>query len=166
MAGATAPRKKSYAWAWFLGLLVVASLSAAALMIQYNLSLQLKPERLDAEREKWKAHGPKSYRLTYTQEVNGQGERFQVKVRDGKVEEVLRDGRPLELEQLPYYSMDRLFAHVEKFLALDQQPGQPKTYTRAHFDERTGAIQQYIRQVRGAHPLSIVLHAKVEDLPP
>ena len=160
------PRKKSFAWAWFLVLLVIASIAAAAFMIRYNLARQLKPEQLEAAWASWKTHGPRSYRMTYTQEVNGQKkETFQARVRDGTVEEVLHDGRPLEREQLAHYSMDRLFAHVEKFLFLDRQPGQPKTFTVAVFDDTTGALKYYVRRVMGTQQ-RVEIQVKLEDLPP
>ena len=163
---APAPRKKSYAWAWFLLALAVASVALAAFMVWYNLRLQLKPEHLDAAMARWKAHGPRDYQLTYTVAVNEQSstDQFVVKVRGGRVQEVLQNGRPLDPPQLPYHSMDRLFAYVEKFQDLDRKPGQPKTYTVAVFDDTTGALKYYVRRVMGTRQ-RVELRATVEDLP-
>jgi Family of unknown function (DUF6174) len=150
------PKKKNHAWIGFFAFLIVASVGVTAFMIWYNLSIQLKPEQLEAARKLWQETGPKSYNLVYTERHNEEKTNtFAVKVRDGKVDEVLMNGRPLEKTEEQkddpriYHSMDAQFRMIENFMKLDQKPDAPRVYVTAIFDEKNGAVLRYIRRVMG-----------------
>lgn len=142
---------RSRAWIWIFVLMGSASIAVAAIMIRYNLSLQLTPDKLQAARKLWQERGLRDYDMVYTKQINDDSrtERFVVKVRGGQVREVLMNGMPLESESLPYHSMDRLFSDIARFLELDQKAGQPRTYARAVFDDDNGALRSYVRRVMG-----------------
>jgi hypothetical protein len=147
---------KNRAWLWLFAALFVASIVVAAVMIRYNLSLQLTPEQLEAARALWRAKGLRDYDMVYTKQLNEdpRTEKFAVKVRAGEVVEVLMNGMPLEKENLPYHSMDRLFSYIRQDLDRDHKAGEPKTYLRAIFDDHTGALHSYVRRVMGTRQRS------------
>jgi hypothetical protein len=160
------PRKKNnWGWIGFFVFIVAASLAAAGTMIWYNLSIQLKPEQLEAARRLWKERGPRDYKMLYTTRLNDSDrtDTFLVTVRGGEVREVLMNGRPLDAEQRPYYSMDAIFNQIEKFMRIDQKPGAPKVYVTAVFDEDTGAMRKYVRRVMGSSQ-RVEMTAKIEPL--
>src|SRR5262245_20454978 len=90
--------KTNHGWIHVFVFIGVASVAAAGIMIWYNLSIQLKQEQLDAARQLWQARGPKDYDMTYTRRLNEETrlDTIKVKVRDGKVRDVLLNGKPLE----------------------------------------------------------------------
>jgi hypothetical protein len=172
----TAPRRKNYAWMWFFGFIVVASVGVAGFMIWFNSRLQLKPEQLEAAMQRWKEHGPSDYLMTFTKQISrsDQPDTFVVRVRAKKVVEVRMNGKLLRNEetqqpypaghdQLQYYSMDRLLRDIERFMELDARAGK-KNYTVATFDKDTGALETYTRSDRsaGQHVRETV---KIEPLP-
>jgi hypothetical protein len=171
----TVAQKKNRAWIWFFAFLVVASIGVAGFMIWFNLRLQLTPEKLEAEMERWRQQGPKSYLLTFTRKVNDseRTETFVVRVIRGRAMEVRLNGEPLRgvdnqplpagHDRLQWYTMDNLLRDIEVFLERDAKAG-VKNYNVAFFDERTGALKSYIRSVRGQRQ-HIAQLAQVEPLP-
>ncbi|HZZ80345.1 MAG TPA: hypothetical protein VFE62_17670 [Gemmataceae bacterium] len=154
-----APPPPNNAWIYFFAFLVVASVTVTLFMIWFNNSIQLKRPELDAAYKLWKEKGPKTYNLVYTEQLNNDDHKtkFFVKVRDGKVQEVLMDGKPLEPtkedgevhDPRPYHSMDAKFRDVERFMSIDEKKDAPRVYVIATFDPETGAILRYIRRVMG-----------------
>jgi hypothetical protein len=156
------PRKRSnYLWLWFFLIVGVLAAGAIAFLWWYNLSLQLKPEQLDAAWQLWKKRGPADYDLSYTK-TGSVEDQISVRVRGGKVQDIRVRGQPLEeinkdeikkgrpLEELyEFYGMDALFRDVERFLKIDSEPGKPRTYTRASFDADDGHLVHYVRRVMG-----------------
>lgn len=159
-------RRKSYWWLVFFVFIAVASVSVAIFMIRFNLSLQLKPEQLEAAWTLWKEKGPRDYLMVYTKSLNEdpRSTQFIVRVRGGRVEEVRMDGKPLEPDRLPYHSMDRLFADIERFMDLDRK-AERRTYTVASFDPETGALRRYVRRVMGTRERVEILVEPLRDLP-
>ncbi len=150
------PPAKNHLWIYFFAFLVVASVGVAVTMISFNLSIQLKPENLETNRKLWEEKGPKSYNLIYTEQVNEDRKTvFAVKVRAGKVTEVLMDGKPLEPtmedgrvhDPRPYRSMEGIFRSIERFMEIDQKKDAPTAYVVAVFDPDDGAVLKYIRSV-------------------
>jgi hypothetical protein len=160
--------KKNHAWIYFFVFIFVASIGATVLMIQYNRSIQLKPEQLEDARNLWKEKGPKNYNMVYTKKLNDESkvDKFAVEVRNGNVTSVLMNGKPLEketdAEQDPriFHSMDQHFRYLERFMELDKKPGAPKVFVTAIFDDETGALRRYIRRVSGLK-LRIEMHITV-----
>ena len=157
----------------FFAFLIVASVGVAAFMIWFNLSIQLTPEQLDEARNLWKEKGSKDYDLVYTKRLNEDTrvETYKVKVRAGKVEEVLQNGKPLEQnkeegqEQDPriFHSMDQILRDIERFMDLDRKPGAPKVYVTAIFDDKNGTLRRYIRRVMGT-TLRIEMHLTLKEV--
>jgi hypothetical protein len=170
---APARRRKNRWWIWFFAFIAVASVAVAVFMIWFNWRLQLTPEKLEAEMQRWKEHGPASYVLTFTRQIkSGAPEQFVVRVRKRKAIEVrlngdlLRDEQnqpfPAGHERLQWYTMDKLLREIEIFLDQDARERR-QVFNVATFDANTGALETYIRsdKVRDVH---IRETAKVELL--
>ena len=168
---ATATPTKNHAWIYFFAFLIVASVGVTAFMIWFNLSIQLTAKQLNEAKDLWKENGPKDYNLIYTKRLNDDSRvhTFKIKVRAGKVEEVLLDGKPLAQnkdegqEQDPriFHSMHQILRDIERFMDQDSKPGAPKVYVTAIFDDKNGALRRYIRRVMGTN-LRIEMHLTVE----
>ncbi|MBI3821630.1 MAG: hypothetical protein HY289_03010 [Planctomycetes bacterium] len=154
-----APIKRNHAWIYFFVFIFFASVGVAGTMIWFNLSIQLKPEQFEAAQQLWSETGPKSYDMIYTKQLNDAAkvDKFEVKVRDGKVTEVRMNGKPLVKEspddQDPriHHSMDQLFRHIERFMDIDRKPDAKKVYVTAIFDDKHGGLRKYIRRVMGTN---------------
>ena len=144
------PRKNNN-WKWFFAIVAALSLCVAVSLIWWNLRLQLKPEQLEAARALWNTNGPADYVLVYTTRKNEETttDHYVVRVRQKKPYEVIVNGLPEPAERLDYQSMDALFNYIERFLELDSEKDKPRTYTRADFDHKTGAIRSYVRRIMG-----------------
>ncbi len=117
-------------------------------MIAFNLHQQLTPEKLEAARELWAKNGPTDYILKYTiQRSQENPDQYLVKVRNRKAYEALVNGLPQSPDRMGYYGMVPLFDYIERFLEIDGKPDAPRTFTVAKFDEHTGALRKYVRQV-------------------
>jgi hypothetical protein len=162
MALMSAP-PKSNNWKWVFVALFGLALFAAVFLIVYNLRQQLKPERLEAARKQWDAKGPANYVMRYTTRMNEETttDEYVVKVRNKKAYEVLVNGFPEPPERLGYHGMDALFDYIERFVELDAEKGKPRTFTKASFDEQTGALREFVRRVMGKRER---LHILVEPL--
>jgi hypothetical protein len=117
-------------------------------MIWFNLHQQLTPEKLEAARDLWANNGPADYMLTYTIQRNQENlDHYLVKVRQGKAYEALVNGLAQAPDRMGYYGMVPLFDYMERFLEIDGKPEAPRTFTRASFDDNTGALREYVRRV-------------------
>jgi hypothetical protein len=145
------PPTKNNTWKWFFAILFALALFASILMIAVSWHLQLKPELLEAARERWETSGPANYIMVYTTRRNDETttDHYVVKVRKKKTYEVIVNDLPLT-ERLDYYGMDAMFNDIERFQDMDNEKGKPRTYTRATFDDHTGAIRWYVRRVMGS----------------
>ena len=116
----------------------------------------LTAELLTQAENKWKSHGPESYRIVI--EMSGdrvQDGRFEVAVRGGQVVDLKRNGLAIRPTAGQDYSMDGLFHMLEQELGLAEHPaslGAPEGYSvylNARFDEMTGRLIRYRRVVGG-----------------
>lgn len=158
----TVPAKKNRSWIWFFVVVFAMAFVATVVLVVYNLRQQLKPEQLAAARALWKQNAPPNYTMAYTTSVNREAdEHYQVKVRDGKVVESIANGTVEPPERWPYRGMEPLFDFVEKFMKIDSDPDNPRTFVRAIFDDRkTGALRWYVRSVMGErHRVEITVTA-------
>jgi hypothetical protein len=148
----TVPVKKSRRWIWYFIILFALAFLATVVLIVFNLQQQLKPEQLAAARALWKERGPADYTMSYTTRVNEetQADHYWAKVRGGKVVEAKYNGEPEPAERRGYRGMEALFDDMERFMKKDSEPGSPKTYVRAIFDDQnTGGLRWYVRRVMG-----------------
>jgi hypothetical protein len=150
---ATSPVKKNRRWIWFFVVVFALAFLATAVLIVFNLAQQLRPEQLEAARKRWREQGPRDYTMTYTTRNNGDkdGDHFWVKVRGGRVVQSKYNGQPEPPERFPWRSMDALFDYIEKFMRIDEEPGRPKVYVRAIFDDqKAGSLLSYVHRVMGS----------------
>jgi hypothetical protein len=123
-------------WVWFFVLVGTLTVLGAGWAVWSNLNQQLTPEKLAAVRARWEAQGPRDYDLDYEikREANPDpapraGDRYTVRVRDGKVESVLTaDGKPPRPGEFEFGGMDDLFDRIEQRLRADRQPGAPRAF--------------------------------------
>jgi hypothetical protein len=148
--GPLAVTKKSTAWVWYFVILVVMTLATTTTLIVYNLRQQLTPQQLAGAVALWKKHGPRSYDFEYTKRTTTNvEEKYAVQVRDGEVTSVTLNEEPLEERLYSYHSMLALFGFMDRFLEIDRQPGRPRAFVRASFDEEDGHVRRYVRSVSG-----------------
>ena len=116
----------------------------------------LTAEVLTQAENKWRTHGPESYRIVI--EMSGdrvQNGRFEVTVRDGLAIELKRNGLVIPPTAGQDYSMAGLFHMLEQEIGLAERPatlGAPEGYSvylNARFDEMTGRLIRYRRVVGG-----------------
>jgi hypothetical protein len=142
---------KNYGWLWYFGIVLVLAITATAIIVNFNLSHQLKAESLEKAQALWKEKGPKDYLLAYTirtdSEAGPNETRYFVKVKDGKAFEALVEGIPQAPDRMIWYGMPKLLDFIDEFLEKDAKPGAPRTYTRALFDPTNGALGWYVRSV-------------------
>jgi hypothetical protein len=148
------PRKRNkYGWIYYFVFLIVASVGAMLFMIDYNLRLQLKPEQLALARALWEEKGPKNYDMIYTKTINEDKPiKFAVKVRGGRVQEVLMNGKPLEADEdrkddmRIYHSIGAMYHDFDRSMQRDQEPKAQKVYVSLKYDDQTGRVIEYIRR--------------------
>jgi hypothetical protein len=144
------PRPRNRNWIWFFLTLLGLTLLAVAILIWYNFRQQLTPEQLEAAQKLWEKTNLRDYDMEYTTKkgTDKEPDRFEVRVRQGKVQSVILNRRvPMEPRLFPYRSMDALLDDIEKFMKEDCQPGRPRTFTRAMFDPNDGHLLWYVRRV-------------------
>lgn len=134
-------------WIYFFATLGVLAVIFITVLVRFNLSQQLTPEKLDAARRLWAEKGPASYDMEYAEQGSIAG-KYEVRVRNRKVVYAEPDDRPLQ-QKRAYYGMDALFGYIAQFLKEDSQPGRPRPFTVATFDAQDGHVIHYVRAVRG-----------------
>ncbi len=134
-------------WIWFFAILAVMAVIFITILVRFNLAQQLTAEKLAAARRLWDERGPKDYDLEYVEQGNISAT-YTVRVRGGKVIYAEPDERPLSVKQA-YYGMNALFDFLEDFLRRDSQPGRPRPFAVASFDQRDGHLLHYVRAVQG-----------------
>jgi hypothetical protein len=146
----TLPRKNRR-WIWVFVVFFTMAILAVVILIAYNLSQQLKPEDFTAARKLWNEKGPRSYTMAYTIRRNDSEDldRYVVKVHNGRVVSSIYNDRPEEPSKYVYRDMDALFDDIERFMKQDSEPGKPRAYVRAIFDEKTGGLRWYVHRVMG-----------------
>jgi hypothetical protein len=142
--------QKNHGWIWFFVVVFGLGVAAMASLIVYNLNQQLKPEQLQAARHLWKEKGWRSYQLTYTikRGIEASTDSYVVRVRNGKVVSSTVNGLPEEKRLFGARGMEAMFDDIERFLELGAKPGQ-RIFMRAFFDQNTGAVKWYVRNVMG-----------------
>jgi hypothetical protein len=158
--------EKNHGWIWFFVVVIGLGIAAMASLIVYNLSQQLKPEQLADARRLWKEKGWRSYQLSYTirRGIEASSDAFVVRVRGGRVVSSTVNGLPEEKRLFGARGMEALFDDIERFLELDARPGQPRTFTRAIFDNNTGALRSYVRRVMGGKERTEIKVESIEAL--
>src|SRR4051812_39848036 len=89
-------------WLWFYGILLVLALAGIVIPIVYNLRQQLTAEQLARARALWREKGTPDYALRYSARHDREPEpdEIRVKVRGGKVVQVVYNGAVLHFDDL------------------------------------------------------------------
>jgi Family of unknown function (DUF6174) len=159
---------------WFFFLLAIAGAFAVIVPVLFNLRQQLRPEQLDAARERWKQYGPRDYDLLYQakQDRDPRPDEYQVIVRDGKVSAVFVNREvwlarelatslggaigpailALATEVVPQrelsgYTVEGLFQRIEQNLEKNAESG-GNNFATASFDAKDGHPIRYIYRVK------------------
>jgi hypothetical protein len=156
-------------WLAFFVVLGLLSAVAVVLPIVYNLRQQLRPEQLEAARQRWREQGPSSYDLEYTVQLgrDPRPERHVVLVRDGRVVLAACDGELTRLDPVVGFAggavgqaavlvadgpaprdVGAIFAHIESVLRSDPEAGR-RNLAAATFDPADGHPRRFIHRVRG-----------------
>jgi hypothetical protein len=145
-------RKRNRAWIWVFVTMFGLAIIGSVVLIRFNQEQQLNPEQLEAAHKVWREKGPADYTITYKIKRNEEPEddHYEVTVRGGKVVASKYNGRDEEPRLFLYRGMEALFQNVERFMREDSEKGRPKTFVRALFDEKNGAIVWYVRRVMGS----------------
>lgn len=117
----------------------------------------LTEESLLSAEERWRAAGIDSYRMVLDVQGDRVGrERFDVVVRHGDVDTLLRNGIAVTSGRPGDYSVSGLFEMLRRERELAERPsllGAPagyRAYLKARFDPPTGRLLEYDRSVGGA----------------
>jgi hypothetical protein len=166
-------RPRKHAWVWFFVILAVLALAAIVILIRYNLSQQLTPERLEKAWKLWEEKRPPNYVLTYTKEGSTTGT-VVVVVRDGKVKSVvlpekkIKNGREetvkvkVREDQYDRHDMSGLFQDLKGFLAIKKKEG-TNVFLRASFDPDDGHIREYTySNSRGRQRIQVITELERE----
>ncbi len=144
MSSPPTPRPKR--WVWFF--LVLGTLAVAGLSIEVwsNLEQQLTLEKLAAARALWTEKGPRDYFLDYEVKRDDEpdpaprtGEKYTIRVEDGKAETPPRSGE--------FGSMDDLFDWIEDRLRADRESDGPRPFVKGTFSPDDGRVLHYVRSV-------------------
>jgi hypothetical protein len=156
-----ATRRRSRAWIAYLAILAVLSAVAALAPIVYNLRQQLRPEQLEAARQRWREHGPRDYDLTFAIRYDRETlpQRHLVIVRGGKVVFASCEGEIVTLHPTlraaaglpaggsckePGQDVPALFDHIQELLG---EPNADRNFLVAAFDVKDGHPLRIIRRV-------------------
>jgi len=117
---------------------------------------------IDQAEKQWNASKPASYRLVVTMSGDRlEKSEYEVRVENGTVTRLTRNGQAVNSFQGQDYSMDGLFSIIREEMDLSSTPGKlgaPEGYTAylmADFDNATGRLLKYRRSVGGGANNSI-----------
>jgi hypothetical protein len=157
-------RPRSRAWVGYVVVLVLLSAVAATVPIVYNLRQQLRPDELEAARQRWRKYGPEDYDLTFAIRYDRERlpERHIVIVRGGNVVLAACEGEIQTLSPalqamagLPAGGLSKdkgqdvpaILDHVADLL---HEPDANRNFLVAAFDSADGHPRRIIRRVRGS----------------
>lgn len=151
---AISPRSRF--WVSFLAPFALIAIAGAILLAALRESTEpLTPESLEAAEALWRANGPRSYRLDV--EIGGAQEgRHDIRVREGRVEAMTTDGRPVPESAWDHWSVEGMFRQLRQELAMARDPRKPhgaadpaSILLRVRFDRDLGAPRYFLRHVSG-----------------
>jgi hypothetical protein len=136
-------------WRLFFLVLIILGSVAVTVPIVYNLSLQLKPEQIEAARQRWQANGPRDYDLDISSRLNDQekADEFHVCVRDGKVTKAWCNNQKLNDAEKDRHTVERMLDYISATLRRDAESGGKRNYAMADFDSRDGHPRRYVHRV-------------------
>jgi hypothetical protein len=158
------PASSNLGWLWYFAILFVLAILATGILIAYNLKQQLKPEQFAAAKKHWQEHGPASYHLIYSVRVdqNDKADIYDIKVVDRKVVKALVNGLEQPSERFYHYGMEALYRYIQGFVDIDTKKDAPRTFLRATFDDRNGAVTSFTRRVMGSKQRVALIMEKFE----
>lgn len=146
--------RRRHLWA-IIALLVAVASVAAVLWIRNPLS-ELSEADLRAARLRWREAGIDDYDLRLAVAVSGtEPSEYLVKVRDGRVSELSRNGQPAASHSARDFTVEGLFDTLARELEMKQSAGEgfggaaAGVLLRVRFDERLGFVRHYVRVVGG-----------------
>jgi hypothetical protein len=129
----------------------------------------LTPQMIDQAEKQWNANKPSSYRLVVTMSGDRlEKSEYDVRVENGLVTSLTRNGKEVNSFQGQDYSMDGLFKIIREEMELSSTPmklgaGEGyMAYLMAAFDSTTGRIVKYRRSVGGANNTIDIVVQKFE----
>ena len=147
-------------WMIFFGLLLFMTVAGIALEVWFNEHQRLRQGQLDRYHDLWASRGSKEYDFSYTvidQERTPKDYTIQVRrygsfLVESRDSESSSEAAPTSIKlapgEVPYLSMDDLFAKIDTQLKADDEPGQPRVFAKADFDRDDGHVVRYIHSVR------------------
>ncbi len=151
------PTKSKRPLAPLIGLVIVIGIVATFFLFR-SPNEPVTRDRLTKARELWLKNESQNYDLEVT--VSGrQGATYEVRVRDGKVTEALRNHVPLKQERTfrtwsgpgMFDTMETDVDTLEFALANPNDPKRTMLTLRAHFDDKTGLPMTYLRSQWGTN---------------
>jgi hypothetical protein len=139
-------------WRLFFLVLILLGSIAVTVPIIYNLSLQLKPEQVEAARKRWQANGPRDYDLEIAARLNDheKADEFHVCVRGGKVTEAWCNSEKLADAEMARHTVEGMLDHIATTLRQDTESCGKRNYAMADFDSRDGHPCRYVHRVAGS----------------
>ena len=129
----------------------------------------LTPEMLDQAEKQWNAGKPASYHLVVTMSGDRlEKSEYDVRVENGVVTGLTRNGKGVNSFQGQDYSMDGLFKIIHEEMDLSSTPMKLGAgegylaYLMADFDSKTGRLVKYRRSVGGANNTIDIVVQKFE----
>lgn len=147
--------RRSSRWMWFFGILTMMAVPFITVPLWYNMEQQLRAEQLNGALQRWENQGPTDYTLTYKvrreytpDPVKRVPDTYRVEVRSGKVRSIRGpEGQRSSLQDFPFGSMEDMFGHVSRQLAIDAEADGKKPFVVAAFNKQDGHIVYYRRSV-------------------
>ncbi len=152
---------------WIAVAILVAGVFAAMIFSRQPMS-GLTAESLEIARQKWRTSGIRSYELRYEMY---EAEYF-VRVREGVVLDLLRDGRETQTHQEAYYTVEGILDVLELELESRDDPKSPfgsspeTTFLRVRFHPEHGYVEQYLRAIGGtgrSQTIKLVEFKRLDD---
>jgi len=167
-----ARRRLGRRW-WWMGAAAAAVMVAGLFLLVRSPLGDLTEADLQAARRRWERGGIRDYDLTLRITVTGsEPSELLVRVREGLVRDLIRNGRPVSTSSPGDYSVDGLFETMSRELELKKRPGEAfggsggNLWLRVRFDENLGFVRKYVRVLSGTGHSSEIRLLAFEPLAP
>ena len=130
----------------------VSVVGVGFLILVREPTAELTRENLEEAREKWEVSGVSDYRLA----MLVRGATYEIRVVDGVVVSLIRDGVAATSHRPADYAVDGWFDTLERELELLEGPDNPfggdrtTSFLRVRFHPRWGYVERYVRAIGGS----------------